>query len=574
MSCAKDSTSSRGRFESWPVPRTLATVALLLLAAGSATARMVPKADRIFTNGHVWTGDPSKPRAEAVAVRGTRIIAVGSSHEIGLLNGKATEVVDLKGRWVFPGFNDSHVHFLVVERADLAGASGVAELQRRVGDFAKRHPESPWVLGRGWVFEAFAGGEPHKKLLDAVVPDRPVLLIDRDGHAGWCNSRALELAEVTKGTPDPQSGTIIRDASGAPTGLLKESALELVRQYVPPPNDEELFRALETLLDRAAGAGLTSVQNASFPPSEVPFFERLMRDNALKVRFSWAMPFTQAFTAEDLARAKETRARYNGPLFKVAALKGMVDGTFSSRTAALAEPYVGGATSPPFWTPEELNAAVVRYDREGFQILLHAIGDKAIRMALDAYEAAAKANGVRDRRDRVEHAELPSPADIPRFKALGVIVATQPLFANPEKATLASLTASLGADRAARVDAFKLWDDAGVVQAFGSDWPVTAMDPLRQIYCAVTRTTADGTPPGGWQPAYRVSPETAVRHFTADAAYASFDDKEKGTLTPGKLADLVVLSDDILSPPPERILKTRVLLTVMAGQDTFRERGF
>jgi predicted amidohydrolase YtcJ len=348
----------------------------------------------------------------------------------------------------------------------------------------------------------------------------------------------------------------------------------MVRQYVPPPNDEELYRALKTLLDRAAASGLTSVQNASFPPSEVPFFERVMGENALKVRFSWAVPFTQAFTEEDLARAKELRTRYNGPLFKVGALKGMVDGSLSSRTAALTEPYVGGATSPPFWKQEELTAAVVRYDREGFQILLHAIGDKAVHMALDAYEAAAKANGVRDRRDRVEHAELPDPADIPRFKALGVVVATQPLFANPEKAALASLTASLGPDRAARVDAFKLWDDHGVVQAFGSDWPVTAMDPLRQIYCAVTRMTADGTPSGGWHPEYRVTPEAAVRHFTADAAFASFDDKEKGTLAPGKLADLVVLSDDILSTPPERILKTRVLLTVMAGQDTFRDRAF
>jgi hypothetical protein len=509
-----------------------------------------------------------------VAVRGTRVIAVATTREIGQFIGKATEVVDLKGRWVFPGFNDAHVHFLVVERADLAGAWSVAELQRRVGDFARRHPESPWVLGRGWVYDAFAGSEPQRKLLDAIVPDRPVFLTDRDGHAAWCNSRALELAEVNKGTPDPQSGTIIRDASGAPTGLLKESALELVRQYVPPPNDEELYRALKTLLDRAAASGLTSVQNASFPPSELPFFERVMSENALKVRFSWAVPFTQAFTEEDLARARELRTRHNGPLFKVAALKGMVDGSLSSRTAALSEPYVGGVTSPPFWTQEALSAAVVRYDRDGFQILLHAIGDKAIRMALDAFEAAAKTNGVRDRRDRVEHAEMPSPVDIPRFKALGVVVSTQPLFANPEKATLASLAASLGPDRAARVDAFKLWDDAGVVQAFGSDWPVTAMDPLRQIYCAVTRMTADGTPSGGWQPEYRLSPEAAVRHFTADAAYASFDDKEKGSLAPGKLADLVVLSDDILSPPPERILKTKVLLTVMAGQDTFRDRGF
>ena len=554
--------------------RSPSILGAMLLAAAPAPAASPPKADRIFVNGHVWTGDASKPRAEALAVRGTRLIALGTTREIQRLSGKATETVDLKGRFVFPGFNDAHLHFLVVERATLADAASVAELQRRVVDFARRHPESPWVLGRGWGYATFLGSEPHRKLLDAVLPDRPAFMTDRDGHAAWCNSRALELAEITKTTPDPPNGLIVRDANGVPTGLLKESALELVRQYVPPPNDEELHRALKTLLDRAAGAGLTSVQNASFPASEAPLFERVMSENGLKVRFSWAVPFTQSSTDDDLSRARELRVRYRGPLFKVAALKGMVDGTLDSRTAAMFEPYAGGATSPPFWAPEQLNAAVARYDREGFQVLLHAIGDKAISMALDAYESAAKANGPRDRRHRVEHAEVPRAADIPRFRSLGVIASTQPLFANPDRTTLERTAVFLGPDRAARADAFKVWDDAGVVQAFGSDWPVTPMEPLRQIYCAVARMTVEGTPPGGWHPESRISPEAALRHFTADAAFASFDEKEKGTLTSGKLADFVVVSEDILAPPAERILQAKVLLTVMGGQDTFRDRGF
>jgi predicted amidohydrolase YtcJ len=252
----------------------------------------------------------------------------------------------------------------------------------------------------------------------------------------------------------------------------------------------------------------------------------------------------------------------------------MLDGTVDSRTAAMFEPYVGGGTGLPFWKQDTLDAAVARYDREGFQILLHAIGDKAIHMALNAYESAAKVNGPRDRRHRVEHAEIPRPSDIPRFRTLGVIASTQPMFANPDKTTLENFAVLLGPERAARADAFKLWDDAGVRQTFGSDWPVMPMEPLKQIYCAVTRMTPEGTPAGGWYPANRISAEAAVRHFTVDAAYASFEDGEKGTLSLGKLADFVVLSDDILAPSPERILKMKALLTVMGGQDTFRDRGF
>jgi hypothetical protein len=556
------------------VSRTSAAAGLVLLGVAVAGAKNPPKADRIFIKGSVWTGDPSKPRAEALAVRGTRIIAVGSSLEIARLSGKYTEAVDLRGKFVFPGFNDSHSHFLVVETADLTGSGSVAEMQRRIAEFAKRHPESAWVQGRGWGFGDFGGAEPHRKLLDAVVPERPAVVTDRDGHAVWCNSRALELAEVAKGTPDPPNGVIVRDKSGDATGLLKESAMELVQRFVPPPNDEELYRALKALLDRAASAGLTSVQNASFVLSELPVYERVMRENALKLRFSWALPFTEHLSEDDLLRYKKLRNSHRGSLFKIAALKGMLDGTVDSRTAAMFDPYVGGGTGLPFWKQDKLDAAVARYDREGFQILLHAIGDKAIHMALNAYESAAKVNGPRDRRHRVEHAEIPRGSDIPRFRSLGVIASTQPMFANPDKTTLENFAVLLGPERAARADAFKLWDDAGVRQTFGSDWPVMPMEPLKQIHCAVTRTTAEGTPAGGWYPANRISAEAAVRHFTVDAAYASFDDGEKGTLAPGKLADFVVLSDDILAPPPERILKAKALLTVMGGQDTFRDRGF
>ncbi|MFI5183263.1 MAG: amidohydrolase [Vicinamibacteria bacterium] len=560
------------------MPRTASALAAAVCATATAALAMdkaPPRADRIFVHGHVWTGSKVKPVAEAMAVRGTRIIAVGSSLEISRLSGKETESIDLKGKWVYPGFNDSHLHFLVTERADLALSGNVTETQRRVAEFAKRHPESPWVLGRGWGYADFPGNTPHRKYLDAVVSDRPVWMTDRDGHAAWCNSRALEIAEITSRTADPPNGVIVRDEKGEPTGLLKEgAAMNLVRQFIPPPNAEELYRTLKALLDRAASYGLTSVQNASFSFDEMPTFQRIIDENGLKVRFYWALLFDKEQNEDELARYKEIRQRMEGPAFKFGAAKGMLDGTVDSRTAAMFEPYVGGGTGLPFWTQEDLNAAVARYDREGFQILLHAVGDKAIHMALDAYEAAGRRNGTTGRRHRVEHAEIPRLDDIPRFRQLGVVASTQPMFANPDSTALQSFAVLLGPERASRADAFRRFDDAGVVQAFGSDWPVTTMEPLRQIYCAVSRQTSEGTPAGGWYPENRVSAEAALRHYTADAAYASFEETNKGTLEPGKLADFVVLSDDLLASPAEQLLKTKVLLTVMGGQDTWRDRAF
>jgi predicted amidohydrolase YtcJ len=556
--------------------RLVVTVAAL--AAGVSAVRASdkgPRADRIFINGHVWTGDPAKPTAEAIAVRATRIVAVGTSRQITQLASKHSDTVDLKGKWVFPGFNDAHLHFLVLDRADVSGCASVAEVQKRVADFARSHPAAAWVMGRGWTYADFPDRAPNRKLLDAVVPDRPVWITDRDGHAGWCNSRALELAGVTRSTPDPSWGTLVRDAKGEPTGLFKEAgAMDLVRAFIPPPNDEEQYRALKSLLDRAASRGLTSVQNASLAFDEMPIFQRVLDEGGLKVRFRWALLFDKKQDEDELARYKDLRSRMGGPAFEFGAAKAMVDGTITSRTAALSQPYATKDVGVPFWTQDDLNAAVAHYDHEGLQVLLHAVGDRGVSMALNAFEYAAKTNKTTGRRHRVEHAEVVSPSDIPRFKQLGVIASTQPLLVNPDKADMETYETLLGPDRSARLNPLSAWDDAGVVQAFGSDWPVTPLDPLRQMYAAVTRMTAAGTPPGGWHPENRVSAGAAVRHFTVDAAFAGFGERDKGTLAVGKLADFTVLSDDILQPPAERILNAKVLLTVMGGQDTWREAGF
>jgi predicted amidohydrolase YtcJ len=551
-------------------------VALSCAVAGLAGAgEKSPKADRIFVNGHVWTGDPARPTAEAVAVRATRIIAVGTTRNIAKLGSRFSDTVNLRGKWLFPGFNDAHLHFLVVDRADVGDCGTIAEMQKRIAEFARSHSAAAWVLGRGWTYADFPDRAPNKKILDAAIADRPVWITDRDGHAGWANSRALELAGITGRTPNPPWGTLVRDAKGEPTGLFKEAgAMDLVRQVIPPPNEEERYRALKSLLDRAASRGLTSVQNASFPFDEMPIFQRVLDENGLKVRFRWALLFDQKQDVVELERYKEVRSRMGRATFTFGAAKAMVDGTISSRTAAFFEPYATKEVGLPFWSQADLNAAVAHYEKEGLQIELHAIGDRAIDMALNAYQYAARVNKTTGRRHRIEHAEAPRPSDIPRFKQLGVIASTQPLFVNPAKADIGTYDELLGPERAARLDPFKAWDDAGVVQAFGSDWPVTPMDPLRQMYCAVARMTAAGTPAGGWHPEHRIGPEAALRHFTVDAAYASLDEQNKGTLAPGMLADFTVLSENILEPPPERLLRATVLLTVMGGQDTWRAPGF
>jgi len=563
-------------------------IVTVLCLAGVLPAAAQP-ADRIFINGKIWTADEAHPRAEALATRGDRIVAVGSTRDIRALAGPGRAVVDLKGRLVVPGFQDSHLHFpgSSVNSVELDGLETLVAFQQRLDQFAKSHPTLPWITGGGWGYSAFPDQTVHRKYIDAVIADRPVYVSERDGHMGLANSKALALAGITRETPDPPNGHIVRDASGEPTGELKEAAQRLIRSHLPPRTRDDVYEALLKHMDEAAAQGLTSVQNASWDPGDQPVYLRALAADALKLRFHFATPILpgegtappehslkKVLVAADLAGYKELRATFPGPLVKFGAIKGVLDGTVDARTAAMFEPYVGGGTGIPFWEPDDLNRTVALYDKEGFQVLLHAIGDKAINMALNAFENAAKTNGTSGRRHRVEHAEVPLRSDLPRFKALGVIASTQALFASPDATVLDNFAVLLGPERASRADSFKLYDDAGAVQAFGSDWGVFDFSPLKGIYAAVTRMTPQGTPPGGWYPAGRISVEAALRHYTRDGAYATFDEKERGTLEPGKLADFVVLSADILTIPPAGIPRTRVLLTVMGGRDTFKDREF
>jgi predicted amidohydrolase YtcJ len=546
--------------------------------------------DRIFVNGKIWTEDDARPQAQALAVSGDKIIAVGSDEEIKAMAVPDTAIVDLRGRLVVPGFQDSHLHFpgRSVNEVDLHGTETLKDFQQRLSDFAKAHSSLPWITGHGWGYSAFPNQTVDKKYIDQVISDRPVYVLERDGHMGLANSKALQIAGITSATSDPPNGQIMKDKNGEPTGEFKEAAQGLIFSQVPPPTMDDEYESLLQHMDEAAAAGLTAVQDAYTSMESFPVFERAAAANTLKVRFRFAPPILlferggappkhkleKPLTDADLAPYRKLRETFQGPLLKFGAIKGVLDGTVDARTAAMFQPYAGGGAGIPFWEQDDLNKTVALYDKEGFQVLLHAIGDKAINMALNAFEYAAKTNGTTGRRHRVEHAEVPLLTDLPRFKQLGVIASTQAMFANPDATVLENFAPLLGPERASHADSFKIYDDAGIVQAFGSDWGVFSFEPLPAIYCVVTRMTPEGMPPGGWYPAGRISVEAALRHYTRDGAYASFDENVRGTLTPGKLADFVVLSKDILTTPPAEILTTKVLLTVMGGKDTYRDRNF
>lgn len=551
-------------------------VVVALVVAGCGSGPSGPAPDRIYVNAKVWTGDSALGEQQAVAVRGDRIVAVGNDADVGLLAGTATEVIDLEGRRVVPGFNDAHWHLPTRRMADLVDAGTVQEIQRRLQAFAATLGPDEWITGRGWGPSDFPNNRPHRRYLDEVFPNRPVVLTDRDGHQSLANSRALALAAITRATNDPVNGRIGRDANGELSGLLQESASSLVRRLIPALTAEQVYQALLVETNKAASFGLTSLQVASGVGGsglEYQAYERALREGVLPVRVRLGVPFERDVTDAQLAEFVALRDGHRDGVLAFGIAKGMLDGTVDAYTAAMLEPYAGRTeTGLPMWTQPDLNRVVAAYDKAGLQVELHAIGDRAIRMALDAYAEAAKVNGTQGRRHRVEHVEVPAPEDLPRFKALGVIASTQAMFASPDTITLQNYAPALGPARASRSNAFKLFDDAGAVQAFGSDYPVFTMEVMRGIHAAVTREMPDGTPAGGWYPAHRLTVEAAVRHFTKDAAYASFDEANKGTLTPGKWADFVVLSEDIFSIPPAQLADVPVWLTVMGGRETYRPR--
>lgn len=564
--------------------RALAGVVLAVTVGCSPKAPQVPPADTVFAGGRVWTAESQMPWAEAVAIRGGEIVYVGDDQGAAPLVGATTKKVDLGGKLVTPGFNDSHLHMmggaLSLERVDLIEDQSLEAVQNRIRDFAKANAQSPWVLGRGWLYGSFPGGLPTKEQLDAVVSDRPAYMECYDGHSGWANSKALALAGITKNTKDPVNGSIVRDPrTGEPTGALKESATALVEAKIPLPDAEARYALLVRAFKQLNSRGITSAQDMGYGPDDidasVTLFERARKEGAATVRLQMGVVMGQDNFPAAIAAAKKLAGLPHDPILHYNSMKGFVDGVIEAKTAAMLAPYAGDkSTGHPNWAPEKLNEAVMAADKEGLQVHLHAIGDRGVRMALDAHEAALKANGRADRRGRIEHIETVSAADYPRFKGLGVIASMQPLHANPDQNNFNVWSKNAGPDRVSRGFGWGNIERAGGMLNFGSDWPVVTSDVMRGLYCAVTRKTREGTPADGWNKELAVSLENALRYYTIDAAFGEFAEKEKGSIAVGKKADLVVLSEDLFKTPPEAILKTKTLLTIMDGKVVHKDATF
>jgi len=556
--------------------RLTRAIAIFVLLSGSAATvgvRGQETASLILTAGRVWTGNPAQPWAEAVAVRGERIAAVGTDAAIGSLAGPTTRRVDLRGRFVMPGINDAHVHFGSTPRltqVDLNDAASIEEMQRRVAAFAKENPQLQWIQGYGWQYSNVPGGMPHRSQLDAVVPGRPVFLSAYDGHSGWANSKALEIAGVTAETRFEGYGEIVRDAEGRPTGAFKEGAQSLIRSCIPKPTIAERLEALRRGMRLMASLGVTSIQNADGDIPDLELYRELQRRGELTLRVMQTVSVGPKTTPQRLEEIAEFARRNPGPMLRAGSIKILVDGVIESHTAAMLAPYSddAGTSAQPSWSRADLGRVVEEADRLGLQVWIHAIGDGGVRMALDAYERARRVNGASGSRHRIEHIEVVAAEDIPRFAALGVMASMEPIHADPGTSDVWSK--AVGPERERLGFAWHALERAGARLVFSSDWPAAiSIDPMRGLHCAVTRQTVEGKPPGGWYPEQRVSVQSALSAYTAAGAYASFEEKIKGTLEPGKLADLIVLNADPFEVKPLDLYRCRVELTVFNGRVVF-----
>jgi predicted amidohydrolase YtcJ len=549
--------------------------ALLITLTFSALVLAQAPADLVLVNGKIWTVDDKRPEVEAVAVLGNRIAAVGSNEEIRKWIGANTKVIDLQGKRVTPGFNDSHVHFLDggmgLASVQLRYARTPEEFRDRIRDFAAKLPKGRWVLNGNWDHENWTPPAlPTRRLIDAVTPDNPVFINRLDGHMCLANSLALKLAGVTRETPDPPGGTIVRDADGEPTGVLKDAAMNYVYKVIPSPSEEVMAEAIRAALAYAAENGVTSVQDMSASPDVFAVYQKLLANNELTVRVYGLQPLSEWGR---LARAG-VRAWFGNDKLKIGGLKGFADGSLGSTTALFFEPYLdapktSGLPSDEMFPEGKMLNNILGADRAGLQIAVHAIGDKANKTILDIFAEVRKRNSPRDRRLRIEHAQHLRPEEIKRFGAERVIASMQPYHAIDDGRWTEN---RIGPNRAKGTYAFRSLLDAGATLAFGSDWFVAPMEPLMGIYAAVTRRTLDGKRPQGWVPEQKITVAEAVRAYTMGSAYAGGDEKIKGSIEVGKLADLVALSADIFNIDPVEIEKAKVVMTIFDGKVIYERK--
>lgn len=548
-------------------------VAVVLFASARANAQEPSFADLVITHGHVWTVDPQHPRAEALAIHGGRIIAVGSDTEIAKWIGPATKKIDAQGKSVLPGFIDAHVHFSSgggeISSVHLRDANTPQEFARRIGEQAKKLPQSEWMLGGTWDHELWGGTPlPSHDWVDSLTPDNPIFVTRYDGHMAMANALALRLAGITRETKDPPGGTIVRDKDGNPTGLLKDAAMDLVYRVIPSPSEEQLLRMIHAAMDEARRFGVTSIHDIS-STADVRAYQTLAARGELTLRIYCITPLPQW----EAPATAGIRAGFGNDWIHLGALKGFADGSLGSTTALFEQPYndapeTSGLPNEMMLPEGNMLKMALGADKAGLQLAVHAIGDKANRIMLDVYTEVAKQNGARtDRRWRIEHAQHLRPDDFARFTQLGVIASVQPYHAIDDGRWAEK---RIGRERAKTTYAFRTFLDHGVRLAFGSDWTVAPLNPMLGLYAAVTRQTLDGKNPGGWFPEQKLTLEEAIQAYTLGSAFAEFREKEKGSLTPGKLADVVVLDSDLLALAPEKIKDAVVRYTIAGGKVVYQ----
>src|SRR5580658_482766 len=535
-------------------------------------AQTRPAADLIIQNARIWTVDPSLPEAESVAILGDRIVAVGSNQQVDAWHGPQTRVVDAAGKRLLPGFNDAHVHFTdggaQLDSVELNDATSPQEFARRIGERATKTTKGEWVLGGDWDETKWSPAElPTKELIDAVTPAMPVAVNRYDGHMVLANSLALKLAGITAQTPDPTGGVIVRDKQGNPTGALKDAAEDLLFKAVPPPSHDQRRHAIERALEHSASLGVTSVQHMNPDYADIAIYSELLDEGKLTTRIYAAPLITQV---DDQVKIGIRRA-FGGPYLRIGAVKAYADGSLGSATAYFFEPFSDqpnnrGLLSDEMHPISLMQDRMMRADAAGLQICTHAIGDAGISAILDLYSEIEKEHGSRDRRWRIEHAQHMAAKDFDRFARLHVIASVQPYHAIDDGRWAEG---RIGHDRSARTYAFRTLLDHGVRLALGTDWNVAPLNPMLTLYAATTRATLDGKNPDGWFPEQKLTIKEAIEAYTMGSAYAEFQESEKGSITPGKLADMVLLSDDVLSIDPVKIRDVKVFKTWVGGKLTY-----
>ena len=558
-----------------PIANSVLTITFLaLFSTLTNSSDQKPAADLVIHNAKVWTGNPGQPWAEAVAVLGGRIVSVGKNADLEAWMGAHTQVVDARSRLLLPGFNDSHVHFLdggmQLDSIQLNDATSAQEFSRRIAERAKTTPQGEWVLGGDWDETKWTPARlPTKDLIDAVTPNTPVWVTRYDGHMGVANSVALRLAKIDANTPDVPGGEIVRDAQGNPTGALKDAAQDLIDRAIPPLSYERRMHAIKRALAHAASLGVTSVQEMDASYESIAVYSELEQRGELTARIYAAPLITKV---EDQSKLG-IRHAFGSPELRIGALKAFADGSLGSATAYFFEPFLDapdkhGILSDEMHPVSLMRERMMKADAAGLQLCTHAIGDQAISIILDIYNELIAAHGETDRRLRIEHAQHMAAKDFDRFAKLHVIASVQPYHAVDDGRWAEG---RIGHDRASRTYAFRTFKDRGVRLAFGTDWSVAPLNPMLTVYAAVTRATLDGKNPGGWFPEQKLSLAEALEAYTMGSAYAEFQDHEKGSISVGKLADMVLVSDDLFTLPPQKIRDARVLKTWVDGKIVFSQ---